>query len=431
MKENRKQTEAKVEVNPEENMAKPTWKNLKLSLIDLKPWVRNPRQITTAQAARLLESFEEFGQVQPIVVGPDGEVYDGHQRLAVLKNEFGPGHEVEVWQSNRPLKDYERERLTVLMHQGATGEWNFDELSSFDFEGLIAGGFDVDELYGKEVKPKEAPEARIDEAEALQKQWGTSLGQIWSLGSHRVMCADARHTAAVADLMAGRRARMCHTDPPYNVALGADDNSIHAGREMLGDKQDTLSWMAFCDAFGRAIKKYTSGDVYVWGSSGADGMRMRLALIDLGLHWSATIIWKKNTFVLSRSNYQKEHEPMLYGHFDESSVVTYEEGTYGWFEGKSSWEGGRKQSDVWEFDKPSVNRLHPTMKPIDLCERAILNSSVPGDLVLDLFLGSGSTLIAADRLDRVCYGVELDPKFLAVTIQRWVDMTGGVPVLEG
>ena len=145
----------------------------------------------------------------------------------------------------------------------------------------------------------------------------------------------------------------------------------------------------------------------MWGASGPEGMRMRLWLVESGCHWSATIIWKKDRLVLTPANYQRMYEPCFYG----------------WF-GKSTWKGGRKEVEVWDLKRPSDSKLHPTMKPIELCSKAIINSSKERDIVLDLFLGSGSTLIAAEKTGRYCYGIELDPKYIDVIVQRYVDYTG-------
>lgn len=200
---------------------------------------------------------------------------------------------------------------------------------------------------------------------------------------------------------------MIHTDPPYNVDYGVSKNPRHKIRTIENDKQSPEEWEEFCKALYSIFNIYNTGDIYMWGASCPEGMRMRLWLVDMGAHWSATIIWKKQQLVLSPAKYQRMYEPCFYGWFD-----------------KSSFGGDRKQVEVWDLDRPLNSKLHPTMKPVEVCERAILNSSQWDDIVLDLFLGSGSTLIACEKTNRICYGMEIDPKYVDVIIKRFEDYSG-------
>ena len=200
---------------------------------------------------------------------------------------------------------------------------------------------------------------------------------------------------------------MIFTDPPYNVDYGS--NKHHPAwrvRAIVNDKQGGGAWVQFVSDIGSSIKEYVTGDVYIWCASGPEGMKLTLTMEELGLHWSATIIWKKQQLVLSPANYQRMYEPCLYG----------------WFK-KSSFNGIRTETEVWEVDRPHRSAEHPTMKPIALCLKGLENSSRPGDIVLDLFLGSGSTLIAAHQSNRVCYGAEIDPTYCDVIVQRYVNLT--------
>jgi DNA modification methylase len=200
---------------------------------------------------------------------------------------------------------------------------------------------------------------------------------------------------------------MVHTDPPYNVDYGASKNPRHKIRSIENDSLDADGWKAFCAGFLQNIKQFNSGDIYMWGASGPEGIKMRLWLIELGCHWSATIVWNKDRLVLSPANYQRKYEPCFYG----------------WFN-KSSYCGSRTETEVWDLKRPSDSKLHPTMKPVEVCEKAILNSSERDNVVLDLFLGSGSTLIACEKTDRICYGTELTEHYCSVIIKRWEQFTG-------
>jgi DNA modification methylase len=248
----------------------------------------------------------------------------------------------------------------------------------------------------------------VDAATEAIEEPTAKLGQIYKLGKHRLMCGDACDPDAVAKLMDGKKATMIFTDPPYNVDYGANKNHpSHKIRSIMNDKMPTSEWETFCKKLYINFKEYCDGDIYMWGACGPEGMRMRLWLVDFGCHWSATIVWKKQQFVLSTAKYQRMYEPSFYG----------------WF-GKSSFVADRKQVEVWEFDRPRDSKLHPTMKPIELCVNGVKNSSNAGDIVLDLFGGSGSTLIACEQAGRVCFMSELDPKYCDVIIQRWETFTG-------
>jgi DNA modification methylase len=208
--------------------------------------------------------------------------------------------------------------------------------------------------------------------------------------------------------MDGQKADMVFTDPPYNVDYGVSKNPRHKIRSIHQDNQTPKEWESFNEKIINNIKGVVDeGDIYVWGASGEDGMRQRLWFIDNDFHWSATIIWKKQQLVLSPAKYQRMYEPCLYGWFNKSSFVA-----------------DRKQTEVWEIDRPLNSKLHPTMKPIDLCTYGIKNSSKVSSKVLDLFLGSGSTLIACEKTNRKCYGMEIDPHYCDVIVERWENFTG-------
>src|SRR5512139_1718606 len=200
-----------------------TWTNERRKLSDLIPWPRNPRQIKGDQAKRLVQSFDQFGQVETIAIGPGNEVYNGHQRLNVLAQKYGRDYEVEVRVSSRPLEEKEREKLTVFLHKGAAGEWDFDTLANeFELDDLLEWGFDKKELdldlWAGETA--EDPGAQMDKAEELREKWGVETGQLWQLGEHRLICGDCTDRAVVERVMGDDRAEMVWTDPPYGVSVG-------------------------------------------------------------------------------------------------------------------------------------------------------------------------------------------------------------------
>jgi DNA modification methylase len=246
--------------------------------------------------------------------------------------------------------------------------------------------------------------------EAAQAAHGAKRGDLWALGGHRLLSGDATDTKAVTRLLDGRRAQIAFTDPPYNVALG-DHGGHQRGtrrRRLQNDALPRDEWEAFCRGWAKNLLDHTDGAIYLCMSTKEWPLVSRV-LEEAGGHWSDTIIWAKDRFVLGRAAYQRGYEPLWFG----------------WREGaKPYWCGDRDQSDVWRIARPSVSDVHPTMKPLELVERALRNSSREGEVVLDLFLGSGSTLIAAERTGRVCYGMELDPHYAQVAVLRWEAFSG-------
>jgi DNA modification methylase len=292
------------------------------------------------------------------------------------------------------------------------------DLSSLEEIDLSLSGFGEDEL-AKLMKSLDHREKRerpetfdLDAAlEAAQGAHGAKRGQLWQLGDHRLLCGDATDDADVARLLDGKRAAVCFTDPPYGVSLG-DHGGHQRGARKRRIKNDALSpadFEAFCRGWAKNLPDNVDGALYVCMSTKEWPLVSRV-LEEAGGHWSDTIIWCKDRFVLGRAAYQRGYEPLWFG----------------WREGaKPYWCGDRDQSDVWNIARPSSSEAHPTMKPLELVERALRNSSGEGDVVLDLFLGSGTTLIAAERTGRVCYGMELDPHYAQVAVLRWESFSGG------
>jgi DNA modification methylase/nitrogen fixation protein len=380
-------------------------------LDELNPAEYNPRRITRAELKSLVRSMKEFGVVEPIVANKDNTVIGGHQRLKAayeLNLKTIPVIYVDLPKA--------KEKLLNLALNRISGKWDESKLAhllaeletDLTSEEVQISGFaeiEIDKLvdeYGLNGKTSE--EDNFDpEAEARKiKKPESKRGEIYLLGKHRLMCGDSTKKEDVEKLMAGKKADMVFTDPPYNVNYGSSKNPRHKIPNLVSDNQTADQWHEFCEEIALRVKENCLGDVYCWTASGPEGMKLRLALIEAGCHWSATIAWVKQQLVLSPANYQRKYEPCFYG----------------WFE-RSSFCGGRKQTEVWEIDRPHNSKSHPTMKPISLCSKGIKNSSQPGEIVLDLFGDSGSTLIACEQSNRICYMMEIDPLYCDVIRKRY------------
>ena len=387
----------------------------KLPIHELHPADYNPRKNLKPgdpEFEKLKRSIETFGNVEPIVWNRrTGNVVGGHQRLKVL-TVLGETH-VECVVVD--MAEAEEKALNVALNK-ISGDWDLPHLKDLIDDLKANGAFDVtltgfDKYELCNLFPESLAGVREDgfdpdkETDFTVPPF-TERGDIWQLGPHRLVCGDSLMADDVAALMDGRKANMVFTDPPYNVDYGANKMNVRWKiRKIENDHQSKDQWDVFCREMTQRILENCDGDMYVWGASGPDGMRQRLTLIENGAHWSATIIWKKQQLVLSPAKYQRIYEPCFYG----------------WPEGvRSSYVGDRKQVELWEFERPRDSQLHPTMKPIPLCAHAIANSSSKGDLVLDLFGGSGSTLIAADQIGRACYMMELMPRYCDVIVKRYM-----------
>ena len=414
-----------------------TWQPCTVKLSDLRPWADNPRMSTKKQAQRLLDSWKRFGQVQAIAIGPDNEVYDGHQRLSALLTVHGNGYTVDARRCSRALSDEERRALVVTLHAGAVGSWDWDALSGWDAGELQQWGFDGDTLtnWQKDVtalgamlsaeaeQPPDDPGAQVDKADELRQKWGVETGQLWKLGEHRLICGDCTDRAVVDAVAFGDRMDLWLTDPPYAVSYADKNRYLNAvafgNRIQVPIENDHLSLEDAADLWERAariaLEVCADHAPYYWFAcqGGDQMMMMMMRLSEAGWRVRHELIWVKNNHVLGRTDYNYKHEPILYGWKKD---------------GKHRFFGGF-QTSVLEFPKPQNSDLHPTTKPVELIERLIANSSQAGEIVLDTFLGSGTTLIACERLGRRCRAVEISPGYVGVALQRWADMTGGAPEL--
>lgn len=399
------------------------WTNARRKLKDLVPWERNPRQIKTDQAKRLVQSFEEFGQVETIAIGPNNEIYNGHQRLKVLMDKYGPEYEVEVRVSSRPLTEKEREKLTVYLHKGAAGEWDWDVLSNWNTPDLLEWGFEPFELSIVEEKEKEPPAdpgAQISKAEELRDKWQVEPGQLWQVGEHRLICGDCTDAAVVARLMGDEKASCMWTDPPYGVEyVGKTKDAL----TIENDGSDNLPGLLTA-AFMTAEKVLiSSAPFYVAHPAGAIQLVFMTVLDAIGWRIHQQLIWVKDSMVLGHSDYHYKHEPILYGWTPGGGRPGR-----GKHEG-SRWYGDNSQVSVFEIPRPKRSAEHPTMKPPELVEAHLKNSTRKGDAVYDPFCGSGTTLVACERLNRRGRGVEISPSYVGVTLERLYQMTGIEPVL--
>jgi hypothetical protein len=417
-----------------------TWTNARCKISELTPWERNPKAISKRNATRLLEYWQRIGQFQTIAVGPGGEVYDGHQRLSVLRNAYGDSYEIEARQSSRKLTESERAELVALAHVGTTGEWDWDALSSWDAGDLMEWGFDDNLLTdwkrdiaslgnlleSEKPEPGDA-EPQIDRAEELREKWGVESGQLWRLPSrtpgqeHRLVCGDCTDAAVLERAMGGEKADCVFTDPPYGVAIGDKNKFLNSfqpsGRNLENIAGDLLGKD---DLFDMLVRSFTlTRDVmddccaiYVTAPQGGELglMMMMMMMMSAKLPVRHVLNWIKNsaTFSLGRLDYEYQHEPILFT----------------WKTTHKRIKAGAHLTSCWFIDKPRASKEHPTMKPVELYENGYLNSSERGDIVYEPFSGSGTALIAAENLQRQCRAVEISPGYVAVAIQRYHDSFG-------
>lgn len=383
----------------------------KVPVTDINPAEYNPRKdLKPGDPAyeKLKRSMTEFGYVEPIIWNEEtGNIVGGHQRYKVLVAE---GHtEVEcVIVKMSP----EREKALNVALNKVTGDWEFEALADLikdleaqDFDVTLTGfdAAEIEDLFSQ-VHDKDATDD-YDVNKALEEAAFVNPGDVWLLGRHRLLCGDATKPEDVEKLMDGKKANLVLTDPPYNV-----DFESASGLKIRNDKQDNDTFYSFLLAAFKNMAEHTApgGSIYVFHAD-TEGLNFRKAFIEAGFHLSGVCIWKKNSLVLGRSPYNWIHEPILFG----------------WLRGgKHKWFTGRSETTVWNYDKPKKNGEHPTMKPVPLLCYPIKNSSQVNGIVMDLFGGSGSTLIACEQIDRIAYTLELDPKYATVIVKRYMEQVG-------
>ena len=385
----------------------------------LKPASYNPRKNLKPEDEeyqKIKKSILEFGYVEPIIVNADMTVIGGHQRLKVLEDLDYKEIECIVVDL-----DKNKEKALNIALNKITGEWDnqkledlLAELKEADFD-LSTTGFTFDEVDNmlKDITGSKEDDFDLDQALEEIDEPITKLGDIWILGKHKLMCGDSTIKENVNRLMNNEKADFILTDPPYNVDYegGTKDKLKIQNDHMENNQFYEFLESAFKNMYD-AIKD--GGVIYVFHAD-TEGLNFRNAFLNAGFKLAQCLVWVKNTFVMGRQDYQWRHEPILYG----------------WKEGAGHYFiNDRKQSTVLEFDKPTKNTEHPTMKPVDLLVYLIKNSCKQDELILDLFGGSGSTLIAAEQIQRKSYLMELDPKYCDVIVKRWENLTGEKAVLE-
>ena len=392
-----------------ENKSAMEWRTIPIG--DLRPATYNPRKKLKAgdkEYEKIKNSIQEFGYVEPIIVNYDMTVIGGHQRLTVLKDLGYTEVECVVLH----IEDEHKVKALNIALNKITGAWNEQlladllvDLQSADFNTDLTGfePAEIDQLFSK-VHNKKITEDDFDVGAELKKPTIAQAGDLWLLGPHRILCGDALLPESYVKLMDGKKANLVLTDPPYNV------NVEEAAGKIKNDNMSDEDFYKFLFAAFVNIEQNMEADasIYVFHAD-SKGLIFRQAFHDAGFYLSGCCIWKKDRLVLGRSPYQWQHEPCLFG---------WKVG------GKHQWYSDRKQTTIWEYDRPTSSKDHPTMKPIALMAYPIQNSCMSNCIVLDPFSGSGSTLIACEQTNRICYGIELDEKFVDVIVARYIEQTG-------
>ena len=390
-------------------MSKTTTEMQLISIDKLVPYVNNARTHSAEQILKLRSSLREFGFVNPIIIDREFNVIAGHGRLMAAKEE---GIEEVPCVFVDYLTDAQKKAYILADNRMAMDAGWEDELFKIEMEELQNLGYDLEftgfdekelaDLFG--VDDKEVKEDEFDLTAALEKASFVERGDVWFVGKHKLMCGDATSSEDVAKLMEDKKANLILTDPPYNVAFKSSD-----GLTIQNDSMDNNDFYEFLYLAFKNMADHleNGGAAYVFHAD-TEGLNFRKAFIDAGFHLAGCCIWVKDSLVLGRSDYQWQHEPVLYGFLQN---------------GKHPWYSDRKQTTIWNFDKPKKNSNHPTSKPLDLLAYPINNSTQANAIVIDTFGGSGSTLMACEQMNRICYTMELDEKYASVILRRYVEDT--------
>ena len=387
----------------------------------LVPYARNARTHSKEQIAQLRASLREFGFVSPAVIDSKYNILVGHGRVQAAREE---GYKTIPCVFAENLTDAQKRAYILADNQLALNAGWDEEMLSVELSDLKDESFDLS-LLGFDEKDLEklmagpddggAQDDDFDLSAALEKASFVEKGDLWTVGKHRLLCGDATSPEDVERLMGGKTANLILTDPPYGVSFKASDGLTIENDSLKGDEFYKFLLSAFTNMAAHLEK---GGAAYVFHAD-TEGLNFRKAFIDADFHLAGVCIWVKNSLVLGRSDYQWQHEPILYGFLQN---------------GKHPWYSDRKQTTIWNFNKPKRNKDHPTSKPLDLLSYPIKNSSQENAIVLDTFGGSGSTMMACEQMNRICYMSELDPKYASVILRRYVEDTGdadGVYVERG
>ena len=385
-----------------------------MQLVDINkliPYVNNARTHSPEQITKLRSSLREFGFINPVLIDREFNVLAGHGRIAAAKEEGineVPCVFVEHL-SEAQKKAYILADNRMSLDAGWDDELLKVEMASLQEMGFDVGmtGFDESELADlfADDNNTSAKDDDFDLTAALEKAAFVQRGDIWTVGRHRLMCGDATSAEDVAALMNGTKANLILTDPPYGVSFKSS-----SGLTIQNDSMKNEEFYNFLlSAFQCMVEHLESGGAAYVFHADTEGLNFRRAFVDAGLHLAGCCIWVKDSLVLGRSDYQWQHEPVLYGFLQN---------------GKHKWYSDRKQTTIWNFAKPKRNADHPTSKPLDLLSYPIGNSTQENAVVIDTFGGSGSTLMACEKMNRICCTMELDEKYASVILRRYVEDTG-------
>lgn len=385
-----------------------------MNLVDvdkLIPYVNNARTHSKEQINKLRASIREFGFINPVIIDRDYNVIAGHGRILASQEE---GIDKVPCVFVDYLTDAQKKAYIIADNRMALdADWD-EELLKIEIESLKDEDFDLSftgfdesellDLFGDDSKGK-VEDDNFDLSSALEKASFVEKGDVWTVGKHRLMCGDATSKEDVQTLMGDTKGNLILTDPPYGVSFKSSSGLTIENDSMKNDEFYNFLLSAFKNMADHLEK---GGSAYVFHAD-TEGLNFRKAFVDSGFHLAGCCIWVKNSLVLGRSDYQWQHEPVLYGFMQN---------------GKHRWYSDRKQTTIWNFDKPKKNSNHPTSKPLDLLSYPIGNSTQENAVVIDTFGGSGSTLMACEKMNRICYTMEIDEKYASVILRRYVEDTG-------
>jgi len=375
-----------------------------VKITSIKSNPNNPRIIKDDKFDKLVKSIielPEMAEVRPIICNKDMIVLGGNMRLKAMKKAGWKEVPVKIvdW-------DEEKQRQFIIKDNVSGGEWDWEMLANeWDANELQEWGLDLPDFDNtKELEAEDDDYEIPDEVKT-----DIVLGDLFEIGEHRLLCGDSTDSDQVGKLMDGALADMCHTDPPYNINY---EGGSKKRKKIANDKLEDFPKFLYdvYTTISTVLKK--GGAIYVWHAS-SETHNFIQQFLDAGFLFKSYIVWNKNNSTFGRSDYHWKHEPCIYG----------------WLDGAShKWYGDRKQTTVWDIERPSRSDEHPTMKPIPLCSKPLQNSSAVGNIVLDVFLGSGSTMVAAHQLKRKCYGMELDPKYCQVIVERMLKLDPNIKI---
>ncbi len=377
----------------------------------LIPYINNARTHSPEQIKKLRASLREFGFVNPVIIDRDYNIIAGHGRIMAAKEEGIA--EVPCVYADHLTEAQKKAYILADNRMALDAGWDeemlrveIDALREMEFDPMLAG-FDEKELAALYAGDGDgAEDDDFDLSAALEQASFVEPGDIWTVGRHRLMCGDATKPEDVETLMGGKCANLIVTDPPYGVSFKSASGLTIQNDSMKNEEFYSFLLSAF-QAMAGVLEK--GGAAYVFHAD-TEGLNFRRAFVDAGFHLAGCCIWVKDSLVLGRSDYQWQHEPVLYGFLQN---------------GKHPWYSDRKQTTIWNFAKPKRNENHPTSKPLDLLAYPICNSSQENSIVIDTFGGSGSTMMACEKTNRICHMMELDPKYASVILRRYVEDFGG------